>query len=320
MITVDAIAQFLESCPLVLLAEGARDQAIRRPAPITEAGPGHMSFCGSTAKDPEVLLGSTRASLLIVDQALAIDTERLASVGVAAVIQSENARLEFMRVVRQFFAPPRPRGIAPSAVISESARIAEDAYVGPLCTIGDDVDVGAATVIHSGVQIYDRVRIGKNVTISAGCVIGADGFGYERNPDGELEKFPHVGSVVIEDDVEIGSNTCIDRGSLGDTRICQGARIDNLVHVAHNTVIGRHAAVIADAMIGGSTRIGDYAWVAPSASLRDRIVIGDRATIGVGAVVMRNVPDDGTVIGLPARALPEQKRVLAALKKLSKES
>ncbi len=320
MITIDAIAQFLESCPLVTLAEGARDQAIRRPAPITEAGPGYVSFCGATAKNPEVLLGSTRASLLIVDQALAIDTEGLASAGVAAVIQSENARLDFRHVVRRFFAYPRPRGIAPSAVISESARIADDAYVGPLCTIGDDVDVGAATVIHSGVQIYDRVRIGKNVTISAGCVIGADGFGYERNPDGELEKFPHVGGVVIEDDVEIGANTCIDRGTLGDTRVCEGARIDNLVHVAHNTVIGRHAAVIADAMIGGSTRIGDYAWVAPSACLRDRIVIGEKATVGLAAVVTKSVPDGATVMGSPARDIKDQKRILAALTKLAGES
>lgn len=319
MTTINAIARFLAPCPLRPLAEGADDREIQGPAPITEAGPNQVSFCGSTAKHPHELLEATTAGLLIVDRSLGVDDKALTAAGVAAVIESDNARLDFMRVIKEFFSPPRPQGIAPSAVIAASARIAADAYVGPLCSIGDDVEVGAGTVIHAGVQIYDRVRIGSHVTIHAGCVIGADGFGYERNPEGELVKFPHVGGVVIEDGVEIGANTCIDRGTLGDTRVCEGARIDNLVHVAHNTVVGRHAAVIADAMIGGSTRIGDYAWIAPSACLRDRIEIGERAVVGLAAVVTKSVPPDTTVMGSPARDLKSQKRILAKLAKLDSE-
>jgi UDP-3-O-[3-hydroxymyristoyl] glucosamine N-acyltransferase len=319
MTTIKAMARFLAPCPLRVFVEGAEDRVIRGPAPITEAGPEQVGFCGSTAKRPQELLQATRAGLLIVDRSLDTDDKALAAAGVAAVIESENARLDFMRVVGQFFSPPRPRGIAPSAVVSASAKIAADAYVGPLCSIGDNVEVGAGTVIHAGVQIYDRVRIGRNVTIHAGCVIGADGFGYERDPDGVLVKFPHLGGVVIEDDVEIGANTCIDRGTLGDTRVCEGARIDNLVHVAHNTRVGRHAAVIADAMIGGSTQIGDYAWIAPSACLRDRIEIGERAVVGLAAVVTKSVPPDTTVMGSPARDLQSQKRILAKLAKLDRE-
>lgn len=149
-------------------------------------------------------------------------------------------------------------------------------------------------------------------------MIGADGFGYQRNESGELEKFPHLGGVVIEDNVEIGSNTCIDRGTLGDTIIREGSKIDNLVHIAHNVIVGRHAIVIAHSMVGGSVRIGDYAWVSPSACLRDVISIGDRSTVGLGAVVVKDVPDGGTVMGTPARPAEEYKAYLKALEKIMK--
>jgi UDP-3-O-[3-hydroxymyristoyl] glucosamine N-acyltransferase len=155
------------------------------------------------------------------------------------------------------------------------------------------------------------------VIIHAGTVIGADGFGYERNEDGTFEKFPHLGGVVIEDDVEIGANACIDRGTLAPTRIREGAKIDNLVHIAHNVDVGRHAAVIAHAMIGGGTRIGDYGWVAPCACLRDGIVIGTRSTVGLGAVVTKSIGDDATVMGAPARGASEYKASLDAIKRLT---
>jgi UDP-3-O-[3-hydroxymyristoyl] glucosamine N-acyltransferase len=314
MITIEHIARFLEPSKLRLLDQAAGQLVISGPAPIDQAGPGQVSFCGATARLPHELLKQTRASLIILDRGLA---EKAAGAALAAVIESDNARLDFMRVVDRFFAPARPRGIAPSAVIATTARIAPDAHVGAGCTVGEDVEIGANTVIHAGVHIYDRVRIGKNVTVHAGTVIGADGFGYERNAEGQLVKFPHVGGVVIEDDVEIGANTCIDRGSLGDTRVCRGARIDNLVHVAHNTLVGRHAAVIAHAMVGGSTKIGDYAWVAPSACLRDRIDIGERAVVGLAAVVTKDVPAGATVMGAPARDAASQKRMLARLSQLA---
>jgi UDP-3-O-[3-hydroxymyristoyl] glucosamine N-acyltransferase len=285
-------------------------QIIRRPLPIAEAGPEDMAFCGSTARNPAELLAQTHAGLLILNRELPRDEIALTQTGVRALILSENARLDFMRAVQHFFAPPRPTGCHPSAVVAPSSIIADDAYVGPLCSIGEGVQIGNATVIHAGVHIYDGVRIGRNVTIHAGTVLGADGFGYERNEAGQLEKFPHVGGVVIEDNVEIGANTCVDRGTLGDTLICEGARIDNLVHVGHNVRVGRHAAVVADVMIGGGTSIGDYAWVAPSACLRDRIRVGQRAVVGLAALVTRDVPDGVTVMGAPARPQSEQKRLL----------
>jgi UDP-3-O-[3-hydroxymyristoyl] glucosamine N-acyltransferase len=154
--------------------------------------------------------------------------------------------------------------------------------------------------------------LGNGAFLSGGPV----GFGYSRNEKGELEKFPHLGGVVIEDDVDIGSNTSIDRGTLGNTLIRQGAKIDNLVHIAHNVVVGKHAAVIAHAMIGGSTVIGDYGWVAPSAALMNGIAIGTYATVGLGAVVTKDIPADETWAGIPARPLKEFSAIQRALKGL----
>jgi UDP-3-O-[3-hydroxymyristoyl] glucosamine N-acyltransferase len=213
-------------------------------------------------------------------------------------------RLVFLRVINRLFNAKPSNSVDPSARIHPDAIIANDVFVGAGVYIGKSV-VGNGTVIYANCVIYDNVKIGKNVTIHAGTIVGADGFGYQRNEFNELEKFPHIGGVVIEDDVEIGSNTCIDRGTLEDTLVKRGAKIDNLVHIAHNVIIGKHAAVIAHAMIGGSTSLGDYSWVAPNAALRDGLSIGINSVIGLGAVVTKNIPDKETWTGNPARELKE---------------
>ncbi len=310
MVTVEKIKDFLEPGGILRWLSPETEVVIKRPAPISEAGPGDFSFCGYTAKKPEVLLAKTRASLLIVDKTIMLDEKALSRAGVEAVILCDNARLDFIRVIKHFFTKLRPTGIHPAAVIASSAIIASDVYIGPLCSVGENVEIQEGSVIFPGVHIYDGVRIGKKVTIHSGTVIGADGFGYERDEAGKLEKFPQMGGVLIEDNVEIGANTCIDRGSLGDTKICEGACIDNLVHIAHNVHVGKHAVVIANAMIGGGARIGDFAWVAPSACLRDRIIIGDKSFVGLASLVTKDVPNGETVLGSPARSLAEQKRLL----------
>jgi UDP-3-O-[3-hydroxymyristoyl] glucosamine N-acyltransferase len=316
MPTVSDILRFLEQRESIRLPGFQADTSIEQAMSLGEAGQNAVSFCGSTARDPQSLLASTHATLLIVDQTFPIDVNLLAKAGVQAVVRSPNARLDFVRVVERFFAKPMPRGIHATAVIDPEANIHPEVYIGPFTYVGK-CEIGEGTVIYGHVHVYSKTRIGRNVIIHAGTVIGADGFGYQRNETGELEKFPHIGGVIIEDNVEIGSNTIIDRGTLGDTIIREGAKIDNLVHIAHNVVVGRHAAVIAHAMVGGSTRIGDYAWVAPSACLRDGISIGDRATVGLGALVVKDVPDDTTVMGAPARPIEEQKRLLRRLADLA---
>ena len=214
-------------------------------------------------------------------------------------------RLAFLRIVQRFFAPAPPIGIHPTAVIHPEARIGKDCYMGAFTYIGRS-DIGDDCRIMEHVTIQDNVTIGNRVIIHSGTVIGSDGFGYHRNENGELEKFPHIGGVVIEDDVEIGANTCIDRGVLGNTLIKRGAKIDNLVHIAHNVALGRNAVVVANAMVGGSTTIGDDAWIAPSATLRDVIQIGSGSLVGLAALVTKSIPDNQVWAGSPAKYLRDK--------------
>lgn len=280
----------------ILSVFGDMRRSFRHPRSLSEADEQSLTFC----RNPDSALSSCPAAVVITTTA-APDYK-----GGATLIRVAEPRLAFIRVLQSLFAPVRPSGIHPSAIIDSTAQIATDVYVGAHAVVGRCL-IAAGCVIHAGVILYDNVRIGRNVTINSGTVIGADGFGYERNDAGEMEKFPHFGGVLIEDDVEIGSNTSIDRGTLGDTKLLQGAKIDNQVHIAHNVVVGRHAVVIAQAMIGGSVMIGDEAWIAPSACIRNGIRIGARATVGLGAVVVKDVPDGTTVMGSPARNAAEFK-------------
>jgi UDP-3-O-[3-hydroxymyristoyl] glucosamine N-acyltransferase len=227
----------------------------------------------------------------------------------------DEPKLIFTRVVQHFFVEKPVWGIHPSAVIHPEAELAKDVFVGPLTYIGKS-KVGSGSVIYGSCHIYDHVSIGRNVRIHAGTVIGADGFGYARNRQNEFEQFPHIGGVVIEDNVDIGSNTSIDRGALGNTLIKTGAKIDNLVHIAHNVVVGAHAAVIANAMVGGSAVIADYAWVAPSASIMNQARMGKNSTLGMGAVLTKDMPEDEVWTGSPARPLEQFLKMQNKLKNL----
>ena len=214
----------------------------------------------------------------------------------------ENPKIIFLRIANKFFVTPSYEGIHQSAVIHCEAEIVTNIYIGPNTYVGK-CKIGAGSIIHGNCYLYDNVTVGENVVIHANTVIGSDGFGYQRNEDGSFEKFPHIGGVIIEDDVEIGANTCIDRGALGNTIIRNGAKIDNLVHIAHNVVIGRNTAVIANAMIGGSAVVGENTWIAPSASIRDQVTIGNNVTIGMSSLVTKSIPDDEVWIGSPAKKL-----------------
>ncbi len=212
-------------------------------------------------------------------------------------------KLAFSKVVDHFFGeaaawpwPAEGTVRAPDSRVSPSARLAPNVIVGAGCNIGDDVEIGPGSVLA-------HASIGAGTRIGANCTIGLPGFGFERAETGEWFRFPHIGTVEIGAFVEIGSNTCIDRGALGPTRIRDGAKIDNLVHIAHNVDIGENALVIANAMIGGSARIGAGTWVAPSASVKNQVTIGAGVTVGMGAVVLGNVADGKVVAGVPAKEL-----------------
>lgn len=162
--------------------------------------------------------------------------------------------------------------------------------------------VGDGTFVHAFAWIGPLVTIGRNCVIGPGCAIGQDGFGYTRQNDGAWVRKPQSHGVVIEDDVHIGANTCIDRGSWRDTHIGRGTRIDNLCHIAHNVTIGRDCMIVAQVMLAGSVRLGDGAYVAPCASVRQHITIGSRAFVGLGAVVVKDVAECECVMGVPAES------------------
>jgi UDP-3-O-[3-hydroxymyristoyl] glucosamine N-acyltransferase len=256
-----------------------------------------ITFCTTTGHTRDETIAQTRAGVILCKKPLTRDTMTNKT-----LIAVTNPRLSFLRIVRSFFQPPHPSGIHPAAVIDPRAKLSSNIYIGPFTHVGQ-CSIGEGTVIYGNIHIYANTRIGRNVIIHAGAVIGADGFGFEKNEGGEWEKFPHIGGVIIEDNVEIGANTCIDRGTLGDTILREGVKTDNLVHIAHNVVVGRRSLVIAHAMVAGSVRIGEDAWIAPSACIKEKTRIGNRSIVGLSTLVLKDVPDDVTVAGIPARIL-----------------
>ena len=210
----------------------------------------------------------------------------------AALIGVANPRLAFIRTLARFASPPNeaPR-VHPTAIISSDAKIDRSVSIGPHAVIGSAI-IGPGCIIGSHVTIYDNVCIGRNCEIGPSTVIGKSGFGYEfDNDDNCWIKFPHFGGVVIEDDVHIGSNTCIDQGVMMPTVIGQGTKIDNLVHIAHNVKIGKRNMVVACAEVSGSVITGDNCWIGPNASILNGIQLGNDVFVGIRAVVIESARD-----------------------------
>ncbi len=205
-------------------------------------------------------------------------------------------------VGNQFFVEKPKQGIHPTAIVDDEAEIAETATIGAYAVVGK-AKIGDRTVVSPFVRIYDNVIIGKECFIKDGAVIGGIGFGFERDEDGNRFRFPQIGGVQIGDHVDIGGNTCIDRGSLSDTILEDYAKVDNLCHIAHNAHIGKNVVVVACAEVSGSCTIGEETWVGPNACLRDQRSVGSNAMVGMGSVVVKNVPDNEVWAGSPAKKL-----------------
>lgn len=231
-----------------------------------------------------------------------------APVGSVVIVSQEHADL----VKGHALVSPTPRldFARALAYIEETAGYVwalDEPDIHPSAIIGQNVVFGKGVVVGAGVRILhnvviqDEVTIGARCIIKSGAVVGEDGFGFERDADGKALRLPHLGRVVIEEDVEIGSLTTVCRGTLGDTLIRRGAKIDDHVHIAHNVEVGEDAFVIACAEISGGVRIGAQAWVAPNASVLNQLKIGEKAVVGLGAVVVRNVDGKSIVAGNPAK-------------------
>jgi UDP-3-O-[3-hydroxymyristoyl] glucosamine N-acyltransferase len=250
------------------------------------------------------------------------------------LIRVANARVAFARVLPLFFPEPAfAAGIHPTAVVPASCQIDATAHIGPNCVLGERVMIGARSVLQAGNQIgagctlgeevnlfpnvvlYPSTEVGNRVRIHSGTVIGSDGFGYVLD-EGEHRKVPQIGGVIIKDDVEIGANVTVDRGALGPTVIGRGTKIDNLVMIAHNVIVGEHCLIVSQVGVAGSTKLGNYVILAGQAGLTGHLKIGNRVSIAAQSGLMHNVPDGEKWMGSPAQPDRQAKRQMIALQQL----
>ena len=274
--------------------EGNPDAKINTFAKIEEGREGAISFLSNPKYTPYIY--ETQSSVVLINE----DVELTQPVN-CTLIRVKNA-YESVAKLLQLYASmmPQKTGIDPLAFVSKSAKIGENVYIAPFAYIGDNVTIGDGTRIFPHVTIYDGCKIGKNVTIHAGSVIGADGFGFAPNQEG-YDKIPQIGIVVIEDNVEIGANTCVDRSTMGQTIIHKGVKLDNLIQVAHNCEIGENTVMSAQVGMAGSTKIGAWCMVGGQAGFSGHIKIADKTFVGAQSGVISNTKGNGEqLIGAPA--------------------
>ena len=218
----------------------------------------------------------------------------------------ENPRFVIVKVIDLVYEKNKLSGISPHAVISDTSKIGQNCYIGHNVVIGENCIIGDDTIIYDRVSIVQNTTIGNKCIVQPGVTLGADGFAFERFENGELIRFPHIKGVRVGNNVEICANTNIARGSLSDTIIGDGTKIDAMVQIAHNVVIGRNSEITTGTIIGGSTKIGDSCWTGLNSTLKDNIRLGDNVLVAAGAVVIRDVPDKDIVAGVPARSIKEK--------------
>ena len=333
--TAKQIAEFVQG-----RVEGDENATVNTFAKIEEGVPGAISFLSNPKYTHYIY--ETKSSIVLINEDVVLD----GTVG-ATLIRVKNA-YECVAKLLQLYESMKPRktGIDEKASISSKATIGKEVYIGPFAVvgdgavigdgtqiyphtvIGDGVTVGEKCLLYPNVTIYQGCKLGNNVTIHAGSVIGADGFGFAPNTDG-YDKIPQIGIVIIEDDVEIGANTCIDRSTMGQTIIHKGVKLDNLIQVAHNCEIGENTVMSAQAGMAGSTKIGAWCMVGGQAGFAGHIQIADKTFIGAQCGVIKNTKGNGeSLIGSPAMdpkmffkakavypKLPDMYRQIAALQK-----
>jgi UDP-3-O-[3-hydroxymyristoyl] glucosamine N-acyltransferase len=308
---------------------GDAGMVIRRAAKIEEAASGDITFVANPKYARH--LDTTGASAVIVSRALETVRRDVALVRVDDPYIAFLLVLERLTPAVELLAP----GVHASAVVDPSASLGRDVAIGahavigrrcllgegtriyPGVVLGDDVSIGARSLLYPNVVVREKCSIGADVIVHPGSVIGGDGFGFAPGPDGTYRKVPQLGTVIVEDSVEIGANCTIDRATLGETRICRGVKLDNLVHVAHNCVIGENTVIAAQTGISGSTKVGRNCVFGGQVGLVGHIEIGDRITIGAQAGVTKSFHEPGAKLwGTPTRDMQDVLRGDALLGQL----
>ena len=307
---------------------GDRDLVITGVAGIKEAEKGDITFLTNVRYLP--FLAQTRASAVVM-----ASSQAASSGGDKAIIRTESPSLAFAKIASFFMPQEQPAelgvhstavigknvhlgesvSVGAHAVVEEGSYVGERSSIGAGCYIGPHVQIGHDVRLYPHVTIREQVKIGHRVIIHSNSVIGSDGFGYET-VDGKHLKIPQVGSVDIEDDVEIGSCACIDRGRFKNTRIGRGTKIDNLVQIAHNVVLGQDCLIVSQVGISGSTELGDRVVVAGQAGIVGHVMLGEDVIVGARSGVSKSIPSKTIVLGEPARPIQEQKRLLAFIARL----
>lgn len=306
---------------------GDENATVHTFAKIEEGVPGAISFLSNPKYTHYIY--NTKSSIVLVNKDFKPEKEIAAT-----LIKVENAYDSLAQLLAVYEAnKPKKKGIDSTASISESAKIGKEVYIAPYVVIGDNAIIGDNvmiyphtyigdnskiednTIIYSNTSIYHDCKIGANCIIHSGAIIGADGFGFAPTSEG-YKKIPQIGIVIIEDDVEIGANTCIDRATMGATIIRKGAKLDNLIQVAHNDEVGSHTVIAAQAGIAGSTKIGQWCMIGGQAGLTGHAQIGDRVSIAAQAGIPNNVKSGEQIMGSPAFDIRKYYKSAALFRKL----
>jgi len=293
-ITGQVVAAFLQK-PL-----RGQSLPILQPADLSGCGPGTVVWVKSFTEERLRWLEERRPALAICDHETGHKTT-------VPHIISGNPRLDFIRTLTEFFTPTPETGIHPTALVDTGASIGKNVSIGAFARIGDRVSIGDDCYIGSGVTLEGDVTLGRGCVIKPNSVLGGQGFGFEYDEDGKPLHFPHLGKIVVEDDVWIGACTTVELGTLGATTLRKGCKIDDLVQIGHNVTVGPKTLIMANTVICGCVVIGEHCWIAPNSVIKEKVRIGHRVTIGLGSVVIRDVDDGLIMAGVPAKPIPSKR-------------
>lgn len=299
MIELSEVLDYLDDISIKYKFTGKDNLIINKYSSLNNLDSNCITWIKTQINYKEEMLLGLRDVLLIVKSDLEIKEDKI-EVG---IIRCDNPKEVFFSILNIFFPQEKyDNYISPNSIVNGNI-VGENVYIGHHCYIGKEVTIGDNIVIKNNVSIEGRVEIGKNAIIHSGVVIGSDGFGYYQNNSGKNIKVPHYGGVIIGEDVEIGANTCIDKGTLDNTVIGDYVKINNLCHIAHNVIVRQNCMITASCMISGSTIIGENSYIAPGVTIRNQLNIGENVFIGMGAVVVKDVEDNKVVAGVPAKVI-----------------
>jgi UDP-3-O-[3-hydroxymyristoyl] glucosamine N-acyltransferase len=287
--------------------EGNLDKKITDIASLGEASDTDLAFCSYNETEAIKQITESKAGIILCKKCLRLCVHPKEG---SQLVFLDNPRLSFASFANRMQAERKnfrqETKISQSSIIAKDVIIGRNCYIGNFVSIGSNCIIGENTVIHDRVTLSQNCKIGKNCILQSGVTLGEDGFAYERHENNKLEKFPHKGGVVIGNSVEICANTDIARGSLTDTVISDGTKIDAMVHIAHNVKIGKNCMITGGTVIGGSAVLGDSCWTGLNCTIKNKVTIGNNVLVGAGACVIRNVLDGDIVAGVPAKSIKDK--------------